>query len=85
MIYTSFDGNPCLGRQVKFLVNFIDRSAGLLNSSFSVVKLNFNVLRDNLSVGVEKDNRVTFSHVNFIGQKGFSTTGGVSNDTSVLG
>lgn len=84
MVYTSFDWNPCFGRQVVLLTILVNRFARLFHTTSIVVKLNLNVLRNNFRLGIEQSQRVSLSHLKFVGQKGLGATSRVGNNASIL-
>lgn len=83
-VYTSFDGNPCLARQVELFAHAIHRSAGHLYTSAIEFQLNLDVLLHDFGFSVEKDDRITFSQLDFIGQEGINNTSWVSDHTTVF-
>lgn len=82
-MYTSFDRDPCLVGEVEFFANFVDGSAGQLNSAIEV-KLDLDVLLDDLSLSIKEDNRVSFFQVDLVGQESVRNRSGVSNHTTVF-
>ena len=82
MMYTSFHWHPSLAWKVELLAHTVNLPSWFVDSSL-VVQLDLDMLLDHFCLGVEQNNRISFSHVNLGGQEGIRNTSWVTNHTSV--